>query len=60
MRDDYNYQFLDEIYTDATNIVITVNEDILYVRYTVEDDTVLIDKWEHRAGELECISTVRV
>ena len=47
-------------YTDSRNVSIRTVADIIYVRYTVEDGTVLIDKWK-RIGDtgdtLECVAT---
>ena len=59
-----------DIYHDARNVLVRfarvgfanvgiASQSVIYIKYTVEDDTVLIDKWELRNGELECVA-VRV
>jgi hypothetical protein len=44
-------------YTDSRNVSIRTVADIIYVRYTVEDGTVLIDKWKRTGDTLECVAT---
>ena len=46
-------------YEGSTDISLKRVGDRLYIKYTVEDGTVLVDKWYQNEGSWEVVATAR-